>query len=225
MEIIKPHHKASEKVSRKNLSFALKEAKEMINFIDENNSKGFSGHWKHAVALSHCQVSENPIKMFVVARDLIKPVEISRNANYINYYFKDRIIFNARIIEARDEIQKVVPKRELKPIPNSKEFTVAVSIETKMISNLIKVNDGCMSYPYRSEKKTNRYYKIKVKYQVLRSFLGFKYLKTITEDVEAYKAHVFQHEVDHSFGIDIIHGNGTDKDVAKPYKNICLNTK
>lgn len=220
MEIIKPHHIPSQNVKRSNLSKAYSQAKEMISFLDENNKKGFAGHWKKAVALSHCQVSNNPLKVFVIASDLINPKETGRFNNYKNYYFKDRIIFNAKVIKAPNEILKTVPKRDLKQKGNSKEYEVIITKEEKNISNIIKVDDGCMSYPFRSEKKTNRYHTITVRYQVLRSFLGFKWFKTVTEELEAFKAHVFQHEVDHSFGIDIVHGNG-NKVFKKPYENLC----
>lgn len=220
MEIIKPHHIPSQTVKRSNLARAYSQAKEMISFLDENNEKGFTGHWKKAVALSHCQVSDHPFKVFVIASELTNPKEITRSNNYKNYYFKDRIIFNAKIIKAPNEIMRTVPKRDLKQKGNSKEYKVIITKENKNISNIISVGDGCMSYPYRSEKKTNRYYTITVRYQVLRSFLGFKWLKTITEELEAFKSHVFQHEIDHSFGIDIVHGNG-NKVFTKPYTNIC----
>jgi len=53
--------------------------------------------------------------------------------------------------------------------------------------------EGCMSYVFRAPKKIKRFKKIKVEYMNLKK-------KLITEDIEGYKACIFQHEIDHFNG-------------------------
>lgn len=220
MELIKPHHTPSERVTRKNLSQAIQEAKNLCTFIEEGNKAGFKGNWKNAVGISHCQVSEAPFSFFVVSSALVgKPTKETRNQNRKNWYFSDAIIFNAEIIEALDEIERLVPKRETVRKPNSHEYETKITRAYKMVSNIIEADDACMSYPNRTKKKTKRYHTIVVRYQVLRSFLGFKWLKTVTEEVESFKAHIFQHEIDHAYGIDMYFGDGENRNPEKPYKN------
>lgn len=221
MELIRPHHKPSERVTRKNLAKATKEASALVSFLEEGNKAGFKGNWKNAVGISHCQVSEEPFAMFAVSSALVgKPKKETRNQNRKNWYFPAQVIFNAEIIEALDEIERLVPKRETVRKPNSHEYETKITRAYKMVSNIIEADDACMSYPNRTKKKTKRYHTIVVRYQVLKSFLGFKWLKTITEEVESFKAHVFQHEIDHSYGIDMYFGDGENRNPEKPYKNV-----
>lgn len=221
MEIIKPHHKPSERVTRKNLDRAYAEAKELVAYLEDGNKAGFTGNWRQAVGLSHCQVSEEPLAMFAVSSQLVvKPKKFTRNQNNKNFYFPAQVIFNAEIIEALDEIERLVPKRNLVKGEKKGEFSVQITKEFKKVSNLIEAPDACMSYPQRTKKNTQRYHTIVVRYQIMRSFLGFKWLKTVTEEVESFKAHVFQHEIDHSYGIDMYFGNGESRTPEKPYKNI-----
>lgn len=223
MELIKPHHKPSERVTRRNLARAYNEAKELATFLAEGNKEGFKGNWKQAVGVSHCQVSEEPLAMFAVSSELVgrpKKREQSKGKNIRNWYFPAEVIFNAEVIEAPDEIERLVPKRELKRKPNSHEYEATITREYKYVTNLIDVPDACMSYQNRTKKNTKRYHTIKVRYQIMRSLFGFKYLKTVTEEVEALKAHIFQHEIDHSYGIDMYFGDGDNRTIEKPYKNI-----
>lgn len=222
MEIIKPHHKPSERVTRRNLEQAHKEAKDLATFLEEGNKSGFTGNWQSAVGLSHCQVSETPFAMFAISSELVgkpKKREQSRGKNIKNYYFPAQVIFNAEIIEALDEIERLVPKRDLVRKPNSHEYEATITREYKKVTNLIEVPDACMSYPSRTKKNTRRYHTIKVKYQILQSFAGFYWLRTIREEVNALKAHIFQHEIDHAHGIDMYFGDGEDRKIEKPYKN------
>jgi len=220
MELIKPHHKPSERVTRKNLARAYAEAKALAKFLEDGNKAGFTGNWRQAVGISHCQVSEEPLAMFAISSELVgRPKKATRNQNIKNWYFPAQVIFNAEIVEALDEIERLVPKREVVRKPNSKEIEVKLTKAYKMVSNLIEAPDACMSYPNRTKKNTKRYHTIVVRYQILRSFLGFKWLKTVVEEVESFKAHIFQHEIDHSYGIDMYFGDGENRQPEKPYKN------
>jgi len=220
MELIKAHHKPSESITGKNMSRAYKEAKQLSQFLEDGNKTGFKGNWQRAVGVSHCQVSENPLKMFAVSTELLGKPKKTRNQNIKNWYFPAQVIFNAEIVEALDEIERLLPKREITRKPNSHEYEAKITKEFKKVSNIIECDDACMSFPNRTKKKTKRYHTIKVRYQIMRSFLGFKWLKTITEEVVALKAHIFQHEIDHSFGIDMYFGDGENRNPEKPYKNI-----
>lgn len=223
MELIKPHHKPSQAVTRRNLKHAVSEAFKLAKFLEDGNKEGFTGNWKSAVGISHCQVSEEPLKMFAISSELVgrprKRLQ-SRGKNIRNWYFPAQVIFNAEIVEALDEIERLVPKRNLVRKPNSHEYEATITREYKKVTNFIDVPDACMSYPNRTKKNTKRYHTIKVRYQILRSFLGFKWLKTVTEEVEALKAHIFQHEIDHAYGIDMYFGDGENRTPEKPYQNV-----
>lgn len=59
-----------------------------------------------------------------------------------------------------------------------------------------KVNEACMSWPFRNLKKVERFMHIKAKYEILK---GGK-LKLIEEDLYGLAAQIFQHETDHGNG-------------------------
>src|SRR3990167_1841227 len=71
-----------------------------------------------------------------------------------------------------------------------------VSVEEKTKE---RMEEACMSFPYRTAKKMDRYYVIKVKYQV-KGWFG---LKIIEEETMGLKAQIFQHEIDHCRGKSI----------------------
>lgn len=177
-----------------------KEAKDvadrMVQWLNTNNGR-FEHIFKTAYAISHCQVAAEPLDMFVVAKELTEKnsIEIkgqTRTQNSKNFYFPAQAIFNARIIEAPEKIPATIPTREV----TKKDGKVGSQIKLKegTVTNLISVPDACMSFPKRTAKNTQRYYRIKVRYQV-KGWIGFK---TITEWVEGLKAHIFQHEIDHA---------------------------
>jgi len=119
------------------------------------NTGNFPGLWKEAFAISHCQVSEDPYKFFVIHKKAAKAF-----AGY-------EIICNARILESSDPIA---------------------------------FKEACMSFPFRQEINTKRFSKIKVEFEVPGLFNN---LETKTLDLEGIQAFIFQHEVDHSKGINI----------------------
>ena len=209
MEITKLTHTLSYPVKRSNLPFAEGIAKELVSFIDEGNGGAFQGDWRQALALSHCQVEPHlPYRMFVLNADLLntEKKKMTRAQNRRNWWFPSRIIFNAEVVHAPEKVVRNMPKREI--IREGKETRVEVKRAPAEISNIIEVDEACMSFPTRSKRKMKRYHTLTVKYQVLRSFLGFKWLKSVTEEVEGLKAHIFQHEIDHSLGIDMYFGKG-----------------
>lgn len=66
-------------------------------------------------------------------------------------------------------------------------------------STAYRIDEGCMSFPFRSPKKMKRYFKIRVKYNTPVGGL----LRVWEEDCEGLKAHIFQHECDHAQGRNI----------------------
>lgn len=218
MELIKPTHKPARRIGLFGRAEVAKLAEEMVNYIDTNNKQGFSGKWKKAHAISHCQVAEDPIQLFVVSDELVKDTSENKKERKQlrrSYLFPSRAIFNARIIKAVEDEERMVPTREV--IRDGKEVRVQIVPKLGRVTNKVKYPEACMSYPYRSEKKVERYAKIKVRYQIMRKVLGFYWLSTITEEVDKLKAHLFQHEVDHALGIDICYGDGKEKAPKRPY--------
>jgi len=84
-----------------------------------------------------------------------------------------------------------------------KIFTDKVIINPKIISkdkSKINMIEACMSVPFRKPKNVKRYLRIKVEYQVVD---GKGLLKKKVEEIEGLKAHLFQHQIDHSLGKNI----------------------
>ena len=163
-----------------------------------------------AYAVSHCQVvsphsSFGPKAFFVVAKDFVNDdfITETRLRNKTNFYFPAQAIFNARVVEAPEKLEKDIPKREVVTGKDGK-VTSRVVLVKGTVNNKIGVPDACMSFPNKSGKTTERFYRIKVKYQT-RWHFGL--LRPHTEWVEGVKAHVFQHEIDHANGINIYYNN------------------
>lgn len=185
---------------------AQAKAEEMVAWLNENNGK-FTGALPTAYAISHCQVEADPLAFFVVHKEMIGNHKSKHGRNtYKNYFFPSQVIVNARILESVDKIKATVPRRNVQ----KKGMTVQAPIEFKeeMVSNKIGVPEACMSFPDRSNGKTmERFFRIKVRYQIPRRLLGVTYLRTITETVEGLKSHIFQHEIEHAAGKNMYYKN------------------
>ena len=184
-------------------------AERMVLWLNTNNGR-FPAPYLTAYAISHCQIDDEPYQMFVVSKELIRSDEVtikkgSRLQNDTNFFFPSQVIFNAQILEAPEKVERDVPSREVKTEKDG-QVTSEIKMEKKMISNKIDVDDACMSFPRRTQKKTERYYRIKVRYQI-KGFIG---LRTVSEWVEGLKAHIFQHEIDHQNAINIYYGKAKD---------------
>jgi len=172
----------------------------MVKWLWHNNGN-FEGSFKVAYAVSHCQVADNPFAFFVVNEELVskKRKKVGKNSHK-NFYFVAPVIVNAQILETPEKIEANIPKRELVKDERGKLTGTKIVVNKGEVTNLIDVPEACMSFVHRTQKNIKRYYRIKVKYQIPASFLGIKYLKTKVEVVEGLKAHIFQHEIDHSQG-------------------------
>ena len=82
-------------------------------------------------------------------------------------------------------------------------FTDRIIITPKIVEKdkktLTPMLEACMLVPFRRPKKVKRYFKIKVKYQIVEKGK----LKTKTEEVEGLKSQIFQHQCDHNEGKNI----------------------
>jgi hypothetical protein len=177
----------------------IKEADRIINWLNNNNGH-FEKPYVTAYAISHCQICDDPSRLFVVAKELVNSLKIkqTRKQNNKNFWFPKQAIFNAEILEAPEKIEANVPKRELTKIDG--KVGSKIVHERKLVSNMIDVPDACMSFPNRTSKTTKRFYRIKVKYQT-KGIFGI--LVTHKEWVEGLKSHIFQHECDHAKAINI----------------------
>lgn len=148
-----------------------KTAKEMINFIDKGiDEKNNKGNRNKDFALAHNQVEDK------------KPMAFFIVASEYKNQWPSQVIINPQIIEAKQNIN------------------IGTEKEPDMRSNIITYEEGCFSFPFRQPKKVNRFYRIKVHYEIPGKFWG---LKTIVEELEGIKAHIFQHEYQHTLGDNI----------------------
>ena len=188
-------YKVSEKVSR--YSRIKDIAEPMVKWLDENNGK-FPLPYTTAYAVSHCQVEADPWAFFVLGYEFMvsnKPNRSKKDTTK-NFYFPSQIIVNARILEAPEKLSVNKPVRKL--VKKGGKIVPEISIVPSEEKNLIGVPEACMSFLHRTQRTTERYYRIKVRYQYPRKILGMWFLWTKTEWVEGLKSHIFQHEIDHA---------------------------
>ena len=204
MELIFPDHKSGKGIYSKSKKAHPRQlvalADEMAAWLDAKNGT-FRGSFSRAYAVSHSQIAHEPYNMFVVAKEMTEaPEKGDRKHTQRNFYFPARVIFNPQILEAEKTITRSVPVRKL-----AKNGEMTVVPELKEIDNVLRVPEGCMSFPHRSERKMDRYFRIKVRYQFLQPipFIGGNIVRTRSEWVEGLKSHMFQHEVEHACGKNI----------------------
>ena len=215
MEITRPHHESgcgiyalSKRIETKEDWAAAKEvAAEMIAWMDETNGH-FKGEFSRAFAMAHCQVvdHDHPWRLMVVAKELVEGAEgvDQSKQNLTTALFEAQAIFNAEILEAPDKITRKVPKRAVTKNPDDPtKVEVKMEMVDESISNEIRVPEGCMSFPLRSERKMDRKYRIKVRYQWLKKGLLGGKVETFEGWVEGLKAHILQHECQHFEGENI----------------------
>jgi peptide deformylase len=176
------------------------DAKALIDFLDEHNGK-FMGRHSTAYALHHAQVRTqddySPFNFFVVSPNIVEGQDSA-------FFLDGRIIVNPEILEMTDKVEMDVPSRKVEMVNNKLE--VKLTTEKKELKNKIQVPEGCMSFPFRTAKNVDRYYKVKVRYFIPKKTLfgGWK-LKKIEDWITGLKAHIFQHECDHALGKNIFH--------------------
>jgi peptide deformylase len=191
-------------VSRKVKSYKQirEDAEAMVAFFDGKEGN-FDGDYKSGYALSHCQmdIGKDPWAFFVVNRDFLTANKDNRpkKDNNTNFFFPSRVIVNAQILEAPERIQVTKPARKI--VREGNQVSTKIVLEEAMESNKIDVPEACFSFPLRKSKNKQRYFRVKVRYQYPRKFLGlFPFLWTKTEWVQGLKAHLFQHEIQHAEG-------------------------
>lgn len=171
-------------------------ARELLAWVDENNGK-IQGQYATGYAFSHTQVCEDPLAFFVIAKEWTPdyaPEDMPKAA-----LFNSRVIVNPRIVE--------IPSHTVKKIAVENPATLEVGKEKAKIPNRMRLLEGCMSYPHKKAKNVDRFYEVKVEYQIPVRILGFDRLKTVRETVTGLKAHIFQHEIDHMNGVNIYYGD------------------
>ena len=143
MEIIYPPHK---KQSAKVVELS-RELENDIEGMEKMMEKQKFINGRKGYAIAHCQVSNNPYRIFVSVVDVLPHT----------------CVINPVLLEKYES------------------YTV---------------KEGCLSFPFRGEKKVKRYRKIKVYYQD-------RYLQEHTKEFEGLPAQIFQHEIQHFNGENI----------------------
>jgi len=183
-------------------------ARRMIAWLNANNG-AFPAPYVTSYAISHCQVADEPYRLFVVSSELVRNAGIelkreTRQQNRKNFFFPTQAIFNAEILETPEKMKAKIPKREV--TKENGKVSSKITVNEGEVSNRISVPDACMSFPQRTKKNTERFFRIKVRYQTMSAF---GVLVSKTEWVEGLKAHIFQHEIDHANAINIYYGKST----------------
>jgi hypothetical protein len=174
--------------------------KEMVEWLDGMQGR-FLGKFQNAWAISHGQVAEAPLSIFVLSDEFIgKP---DGKTNKANFFWPSRIIFNPELLEAppRFEVDAQKEKKVLLPDGTARVELTTVKEER---SNLYQpsIKEACMSFPGRDGKYMKRFYRIKVGYDVI-GFFGQR--KHVEEWIEGVRAHIFQHELEHAVAVDMYH--------------------
>lgn len=131
------------------------------------------GNYDKAYAIAHNQVSEKPFAMFVLSDEAVREQK-----------WPAQVIINPEIVGA----------------PKNIGIGIGAKGEPDMRSNVVEYSEGCFSFPFRQPKKVKRFYRIKVRYQIKGKLWG---LKTVEEELEGLKAHIYQHEFQHTQGKNI----------------------
>lgn len=180
----------------------------MVAFMDQNEKEWGDRHEKKAWALAHAQVtdSEEPVRMFVVAKELVAEHEDAVSAR-----FPDRIILNPEILESPAVLERTRPVRKTVMKPTGRREIELVD-EVLQTPNTFEAKEGCMSFVRRKPKIVNRAWRIKVRYQYPTKVMGLQKMKTADEWCEGLKAQIFQHEIEHMDGKNIYYEAQEKKD-------------
>lgn len=212
MQIAKWDHKKSEGIYKKSdevLKYSSIKAisNEMVLWLNENNGK-FPEPYTMAYAVSHCQVDAgaDPWMFFIVDKGFLGKKNSKNGRNtYLNYFFPSQVIINAKILETPNKIMKDKPERKI--VKKNGSISPQVTLKKVEVSNIFGADEACMSFPNRTKKTMERFYRIKVSYQIPRKIFGIEYLSKRVEWVEGLKAHMFQHEIQHSRGENMYYQN------------------
>lgn len=190
--------------TQKQIKDAIRIAEYVRDWLNEKNGT-FTGAADSAYAIHACQiwtpelskVTDVPYNFFVVDHQLTteewgkKIKEEDRSLRDItNITFPEQIIFNPEIITATQTFMDDVKRKD-------------GSYRKKAIGNVMRYPESCMSFNHHNRKprNTTRFYRITVRYQIIEN----GGLKTIEENVQGLKAHIFQHEIDHARGLNCVY--------------------
>jgi len=152
-------------------------ATEMIEFL--NGGLMSNGVVVNGHGLAHNQVEDKNPRSFFVLSD--KAVEQG---------WPSQIIINPQIIE---------PERTI---------NIGTKENPDMRNNIRTYPEACFSFPHKAPKKVERYYRIRVIYYIPKHTIVFgESLKKVEETLDGLKAHIFQHEWQHTIGENIYYKN------------------
>ena len=125
-------------------------------------------------------------------KDLVEQVFNGRKSFALHHCQVSEYPFNFFVV-APDLVEAKAFKHQVIINPKIAKNTTGLNFEKK------RMKEGCMSFVHRDYKMISRYTAITVQYQV-PTMIG---LKTHTELVYGIPAQIFQHEIDHSKGVNI----------------------
>lgn len=120
------------------------------------------------------------------------------------YYTSKAIALHHMQVNARPfnffVISSLMPEQIMKELES--RFIINPKIEVLMAETMNKVEEGCVSFPFKKAIKKERAYVCGVSYQIpdVESEGG---LRTVKKQVAGLVAQVFQHECDHAEGVNL----------------------
>lgn len=189
----------SRKATRKDMALA----REIAETMDSSAEEWAKRYNMKAWAIAHAQLTDSPepVRIFVV-----HPSLVDKKLNVQNARFFDRAVFNPVIIEAEKEIVTYKPVRKTVFNEKTGRREIHDNVPEKCTTpNIFEPEEGCMSFTHRKPRKTQRVFRITVRYWYPRKILGFWVLWRRTERIEGLKSQIFQHEIQHFEGSNIFH--------------------
>lgn len=133
-----------------------------------------------------------------IKKDALELQEFIKSGQFKGYYGTAYAISHTQVSE---EPKRFFVINKDKKYKLKKIFGSWCVVNLKIIKgeDLVEFTEACMSWPFRQPRKTERYFRVKVKYQI--PFLGLLIPKT--KKFKGLPAFICAHEADHAEGRNI----------------------
>lgn len=135
-----------------------------------------------------------------IPRLLKEAEEISKMIEAKNFegLHKEAVAIAANQVVAEDPLNYFVLDKKLTGMGS--HIIINPKIVSRELTTLCDSTEGCMTYPYKKEKRVDRYLAIRVEYDLIKRTLLSGFARTLVKErrkMGGMPAIVFQHEVQH----------------------------